>query len=110
MITVACLVLASKYDELDDRIPFNANIAEYASSVAQFTEQDIIKIETEILFAFDFQLMIITPLNFVYSLAAEGFIFIDSDRIVDPTPLSTNSKEGELKGSQKKKRGSITSN
>jgi hypothetical protein len=38
--------------------------------------------ETKLLFSFNWDLMILTPLHFVYSLSAMGFIFEGIDSIV----------------------------
>ena len=49
MITLASLLLASKYDELDDRIPFISNLISFKYSGSgnfEITHQDIIKTET----------------------------------------------------------------
>lgn len=69
-LAITCLLLASKYDELDDRIPFIIDLTRVLKNVATLKHSEVLKMESKLLFAFDWDLMIITPLHFVYSLSA----------------------------------------
>ena len=80
-LTVTCLLLASKYDELDDRIPFINDLINIYKNVVKIEHKEVIQLETQLLFTFDFDLMILTPLHFVYSLVAQGVVFADTDSI-----------------------------
>ncbi len=57
--------MASKYDELDDRIPFIIDMSKILKKIVTINQDEMIKLETELLFSFNFDLMIITPLHFV---------------------------------------------
>lgn len=81
-LALTCLLLAAKYDELDDKIPFINDMARVVKSIVSVKQQDVLKLETKILFAFGWDLMIITPLHFVYSVAAQGFIFEATDSVM----------------------------
>jgi hypothetical protein len=45
-------------------------------------QADVLRMETEILFSFNFDLVIITPLHFVYSILSQGCVFEFSDSLV----------------------------
>jgi hypothetical protein len=49
-MTIVCLILASKYDELDDKIPFIKNVSDELHEVVKFTQKEFINLETKILF------------------------------------------------------------
>jgi hypothetical protein len=74
-MAVTCLLLASKYDELDDRIPFINDMGKILKKVASINHAEVLKLETEILFSFNWDLIIITPLHFVYSITSQGCVF-----------------------------------
>jgi len=61
--------------------------------LAKFSEDEIIHLETAILFAFDFNLMMLTPLHFVYSFTSQGFIFGDKDEIRDDNDKNIRSNQ-----------------
>jgi hypothetical protein len=69
-LAITCLLLASKYDELDDRIPFINDMSKLLRKVTQLHHSEVVKTETDLLFAFNWDLMILTPLHFVYSITA----------------------------------------
>ena len=59
------MLLASKYDELDEKIPFiNDLLYVYANCLGSNGHKDVLKLESEFVFKFDFDLMILTPLHF----------------------------------------------
>lgn len=68
VLAITCLLLASKYDELDDKIPFIIDMSKILKKVVNINHGEVLKLETEILFSFNFELMIITPLQFVQSI------------------------------------------
>jgi len=70
VLAVTCLLLASKYDELDDRIPFINDMSKVLKKAANINHSEVLKLETEILFSFNWDLIIITPLHFVYSITS----------------------------------------
>lgn len=65
LLAVTCLLIASKYDELDDKIPFIIDMNKVLKKVVNINHGEVLKLETEILFSFNFDLMIITPLHIV---------------------------------------------
>jgi hypothetical protein len=65
LLALSCLLIASKYDELDDKIPFIIDMSKILKKIVQINHEEMIKLETEILFSFNFDLMILTPLHFV---------------------------------------------
>jgi hypothetical protein len=79
---LTCLLLAAKYDELDDKIPFINDLAKIAKNSVNLRHADVIRLETKLLFAFKWELMILTPLHFVHSICAQGFIFEDIDFVM----------------------------
>ena len=71
ILAIANLELASKYDELDERIPFvNDILYVYALFLGNKTLNDVINLERKILFALNFDLMVVTPLHFTYLFIA----------------------------------------
>lgn len=75
-------MLAAKYDELDDKIPFINDIARIMKNVVTIKHADVIKFETKLLFAFNWDLMILTPIHFVYSILSQGFVFEGIDHVM----------------------------
>ena len=59
------MLLASKYDELDEKIPFiNDLLYVYANFIKKKSHRDVLKLESQIVFKFNFELMILTSLHF----------------------------------------------
>jgi len=46
LLAVTCLLLASKYDELDDKIPFINDMSKTLRKAVSFQHSDVIKMET----------------------------------------------------------------
>lgn len=45
LIAVACLLLASKYDELDEKIPFVNELAEICSEIVKIKKKTMLNLE-----------------------------------------------------------------
>ena len=73
-----CLMAASKYDELDDRIPMIKELQKLAKFA--FTYKEGLEGEGEVLMQLNWNLNVITPLHFVQSLVGMGVIF-ENDKI-----------------------------
>ena len=101
-MALTCLLLAAKYDELDDKIPFINDLARLVKNVVTVRHADMIRMETKLLFAFGFDLMIITPIHFVYSISAQGFIFEGVDQVL-PKSIRNHKSQKETLAKQEKK-------
>ena len=80
LTALTALLIASKYDELDDNIPPVKDFLRAAKSraAAAFEYSDVITHEADLLRRLKWDLMVLTPLHFVHSLAGMGVLF-DSD-------------------------------
>lgn len=68
-MALTCLLISSKYDELDDNIPFVRDmIRKVGSPIGSYL--DVMNWQAKLLTAFDYDLMVLTPLNFIESLTA----------------------------------------
>lgn len=74
----ALLLLASKYDELDDKIPYWNQVCR-----GKYTWHEFVAVESRIVHALDWDLMVISPENFTTALLSFGIVFSD-----DPIPKS----------------------
>lgn len=74
-LALACLEIASKYDELDDNIPFVKELIRKSSPGSIGTYRECIKAETQILRAFNWNLMMTVPQCFLEALFAQGIAF-----------------------------------
>ena len=74
--------IASKYDELDDNIPPVKDFlrASKSRAAAAFEYSDVVAHEATLLRRLEWDLMVLTPLHFVHSLAGMGVLF-ESDRL-----------------------------
>ena len=75
---IVSLVLASKYDEIDKRIPFYSEIIKASSRAAVFSLKDFHKAEEffiKSILSWNFR--IITTLHFTYNLLVQGILFED---------------------------------
>jgi Cyclin, N-terminal domain len=70
-----CLLLAAKYDELDDRIPLIREIQKLARY--EFSYKDCKAEEEVVLFALDWSLIVVTPLHLIQTLLSMGVVFED---------------------------------
>ena len=75
---IGCVFIASKFDELDNNIPFLKDFIKAAKYMFKYAE--IIKEEAALVEKFNWQLLVVSPLHFVYSLLSMGVIFED-DRL-----------------------------
>lgn len=71
-------MLASKYDEIDDNIPFIWNFWS-VSSKANFTWEQVTSCETWILNLLDWDLVSLSPENFTTALLSFGIVFSDDN-------------------------------
>lgn len=71
-------MLASKYDELDARIPMISDYQRLGRYT--FTLKELLESEGATLMTLNWNMITVTPLHFVQSLSGMGFIFED-DRI-----------------------------
>lgn len=70
------LLLASKYDELDDKIPYIRDFR-HVSSKANFSWGEVTRCENFIVKALKWDLMVISPENFTTALLSYGIVFSD---------------------------------
>lgn len=75
---IGCVFIASKFDELDNNIPFLKDFIKAAKYMFKYAE--IIKEEASLVEKFNWQLFVLSPLHFVYSLLSMGVIF-ENDRL-----------------------------
>lgn len=75
---IVSLILASKYDEIDKRIPYYSEVIKASSRAAIFSLNDFHKAEEffiKSVLNWDFR--IVTTLHFTYSLISQGILFED---------------------------------
>ena len=96
LMALTSLLLASKYDELDDNIPpLKDFLRSCKSRSASFFEyDDVIAYEGCLLRRLNWDLMVITPLHFIHSLAGMGVVF-DTDRLAPPLDPAEEEPEGQ---------------
>ena len=73
---VTLLLLASKYDELDDKIPYIKDFRK-VSSRSNFTYDQVVQCESKVAHWLDWDLMVISPENFTTTLLTFGVLFSD---------------------------------
>ena len=95
-MALTALLLASKYDELDDNIPPLKDFlrAVKSRSSATFEYDDVIAYEACLLRRLNWDLMVVTPLHFIHSLAGMGVVF-DTDRLAPPLDPAEDEVEGQ---------------
>jgi hypothetical protein len=71
-------MLASKYDEIDDNIPFIRNFRE-VSTRASFSWEQVTSCETRILNALGWELVSLSPENFTTAILSYGIVFSDDN-------------------------------
>jgi hypothetical protein len=71
---ITALLLASKYDELDENIPFVRDFRKI-SAKATYSWREVIKCQDVFIKSLKWNLMIISPLNFTYALLTFGVLF-----------------------------------
>ena len=77
---LTCVLIASKYDELDERIPLICYlIRHYSRSLTDSeippTLEEVVEAERLLMNFFKWDLMILIPTHFVKSLLANGVVF-----------------------------------
>jgi len=70
---ITCVFMASKFDELDNNIPYLKDFVKAAKFMFKYDE--LIKEEHRLTALFDWQLFAMSPLHFVYSLLSMGVLF-----------------------------------
>lgn len=75
LTAIGCVFVASKFDELDNNIPFLKDFIKAAKFMFKYDE--IIQEEKRLCELFNWQLLVLSPLHFVYSLLSMGVIFDD---------------------------------
>jgi hypothetical protein len=65
VLPIACLLLASKFDELDDRIPLIRDLQKICARQRVIGYDEVIKAEVMVLSFFNWELFRLTPLHFV---------------------------------------------
>lgn len=75
---VTLLMLASKYDEIDDNIPFIRNFRA-VSSKANFSWDQVTGCETRILNYLNWDLVSLSPENFTTALLSFGIVFSEDN-------------------------------
>jgi len=75
-------MVASKYDELDDKIPYIRDFWAI-SSRANFSWDQMVRCENKILNWLNWDLMVISPENFTSALLSFGILFSDEGQTAD---------------------------
>lgn len=100
MLLVACLLLASKFDELDDNIPLIRELQKVNSPSRIIYYDDVIKAEQSVLQRLNWDLFKLTPLHFVQNLIGQGIVFsndkLQSGKEVDERVLKSVKKHAEF--------------
>lgn len=73
---LTALYLASKYDELDENIPFIKDFRK-ASSKGNYSWTQVTQCESLLAHYLNWDLMIVSPLNYTYALLTFGVVFTD---------------------------------
>jgi hypothetical protein len=76
LIALTCLIIAVKYDELDENIPSLFDFMSATRSTLFTKPNDIKNCEAKVLSALGWNLCIITPLNFLEILFTQGVVHI----------------------------------
>lgn len=71
-------MIASKYDEIDDNIPFIRDFKN-ASSRSNFTWEQVTHCEDKILKLLDWELVALSPENFTSTFLSFGILFSDDN-------------------------------
>ena len=82
-----CLFLASKYDELDDNIPLLKDFLKLTNN--KFTYEEAIKCESYLLGVLNWDLMVVTPLHYLYNYLYQGVIFAEDKQVKKKDELGT---------------------
>lgn len=68
VLTITCLLLASKFDELDDNIPLIREFQKLVSKQVTIPYEEVIKCEADVMRRLNWDLFKLTPLHFVQNL------------------------------------------
>lgn len=75
---VVCLVLASKYDEIDRRIPYYRQVMAVSKRAAIYTLKEFHQVEEFfVLCILNWNFRVLTTLHFTHSLVCQGILFED---------------------------------
>lgn len=75
VLPLACLLLAAKFDELDDNIPLIRELQKFYSKTRVISYDEIVKAEQEVLNRLNWDLFKLTPLHFIQNLIGQGIVF-----------------------------------
>ena len=106
---LTALLLASKYDEIDNNIPYIHDFKKI-SSRANYSRDQILKCESMFAEHLKWSLMVICPLNYTYALLTFGVIFSNDKFKYKTSLLKSLDKEGKQKLPDEDKLIEITNN
>ena len=75
-----CLLLASKFDEIDDNIPLIRDLQKVCAKQRVVGYEEMLKAEQAVLFKLNWDLFKITPMHFLQNLLGQGVVF-SNDRV-----------------------------
>lgn len=99
MYPTICLLLSSKFDELDDNIPLIRELQKILAPKVIYYD-DVLKAENDVLQKLNWDLFKLTPLHFVQNLIGQGVVY-SNDRLsngkeVDDRVLKSVKKHAEF--------------
>ena len=80
VLPCACLLLASKFDELDDNIPLIRELQKICAKQRIIAYDEVIKAEVTVLFKLNWDLFKLTPMHFLQNLIGQGIVF-NNDKV-----------------------------
>ena len=88
LVAMVCIIVASKYEEVEERVPSPTEMTDYAQNV--FSVDHLISMEVHILNKLKWELRAVTPLHFIGYYCTKGVLF-DTDSmqekpLVDKVP------------------------
>ncbi len=75
VLPVACLLLAAKFDELDDNIPLIRELQKICARQRVIAYDEVIKAEVAVLSKLNWDLFKLTPMHFLQNLIGQGVVF-----------------------------------
>ena len=79
-VALTCLLLASKFDELDENIPLIRELQRLCRQTS-ISYDEVVKCEVQTLNKLNWDLFKLTPLHFVQNLVGQGIVFT-TDRVL----------------------------
>lgn len=89
---LTALYLASKYDELDRNIPFISDLRK-VSRKAAYSWSEVTKCESNFINFLNWDIMIVSPLNYTYALLTFGVVFTTDKFSFKPSSTNPSSPE-----------------